>query len=740
MNSICTLLLCVVLALLQVEASSPTSVCDTVLHLLVINDEVGSKGSLQHQRRGLEILPAAQVAVTTINNDTSILPGYCLELIELVTEGCNRNTALVEFTKLITRRELNIVGVAGLFCKAVTEDISRFAGHPGIDLIQISGSKSPSFQDHKKYPRLYRMLPSSRIYIETLAELMEQLNWNKVGFIGSANQDDYYRKTAEALTEIVNVSNIGFYGEFDLANTPIFTLLKQLQYSGVKITFVLLPALEASELICAAYLQGLTWSSYAWIVADRSREDLFLSTQCDTQSKVMATEHILLIQNQLEPDSDSDLVSGRRYSDNCSEYLSTQAFHPKPSLHSDLYSNVLYDSVWAFALALNSSLDILCEMNMSLKDYSPSNFTPTNGRIADVIEKELSQITYCGVRGLVKFDNSREVKLAVEILQIRNTTTLCIGHYDPVAGGVHIKLDSLGTFPDDDLSRVYQLYPVSVTVVLSTIIVLCIVFTTAMLVLFIYYRNEPEIKASSYHLSFCMFLGCYSLLIGTLMHTLVSGLILNGPARPAACIMIVATTSIGLDLVLATLFAKMLRVYRIFTYFGRTGKAWSDRVLLLVIFVIVSGKILLLTVWFAVDTHALEDVETYQKEALPPYYEVVQQCRSEYLTFWSSSLFVYSGIILTVLLVLAFKTRKITRENFKDTKKVNAYILCLVIIICLFFSLWWILRTANQPLAGILILGAGYGMAPMFCQLFLFAPKTIPPFLRHCRNIWCNCK
>ena len=739
MNSICTLLLCVVLALLQVEASSLTSACDTVLHLLVINDEVGPGGSVQHQRRGLEILPAAQVAVATINNDTSILPGYCLELIELVTEGCNRNTALVEFTKLITRPELNIVGVTGLFCKAVTEDISRFAGHPGIDLVQISGSKSPSFQDPKKYPRLYRMFPSSNVYIETLAGLMEQLNLNKVGFIGSANQGDSYRKTAEALTDIVNVSNIGFYGEFDLSNTPLLTLLKRLQYSGVKITFVLLPALEASELICAAYLQGLTWPNYAWIVADRSREDLFLSTQCDTQSKVMATEHIFLIQNQLEPDSDSELVSVRRHSDNCSEYLSTQPFHPKPSLHSDLYSNVLYDSVWAFALALNSSVDILREMNMSLKDYRPSNFTPTNGRIADIIEKELSQITYCGVRGLVKFDNSREVKLAVQILQIRNATAVYIGHYDPVAGGVHIKLDSLGTFPDDDLSRVYQLYPVSITVVLSTLIVLCIAFTTKMLVLFIYYRNEPEIKASSYQLSYCMFLGCYSLFTGTLTHTLASGLVLNGLARPAVCVMQIATTSIGLDLVLATLFGKMLRVYRIFTYFGKTGKAWSDRVLVLVIFLIVLGKILLLTVWFAVDTYHLEDVETYQKEALPPYYEVVQQCRCRYLPFWLSSALLYSGIILALLLLLAFKTRKIERENFKDTKKVNACILCLVILISLSAPLWWVLRVANQPIASKLIIGAAYGMVAVLSQLFLLAPKTIPPFLRHVRNVCWSC-
>ena len=202
---------------------------------------------------------------------------------------------------------------------------------------------------------------------------------------------------------------------------------------------------------------------------------------------------------------------------------------------------------------------------------------------------------------------------------------------------------------------------------------------------------------------------------------------------------IVATTSIGIDLVLATLFAKMLRVYRIFTYFGRTGKAWSDRVLLLAIFVIILGKILLLTVWFTVDTHALEDVETYQKEALPPYYEVVQQCRCRYLTFWLSTVFLYSGIILTLLLFLAFKTRKIKRENFKDTKKVNACILCLVILITLSAPMWWVLGVVNQPIASKLIIGAAYGIAAVLCQLFLIVPKTIPPFLRHIRNVCCSC-
>ena len=94
---------------------------------------------------------------------------------------------------------------------------------------------------------------------------------------------------------------------------------------------------------------------------------------------------------------------------------------------------------------------------------------------------------------------------------------------------------------------------------------------------------------------------------------------------------------------------------------------------------------------------------------------------------------------LTFLLLLAIKTRKIERKDFKDTKKVNAYILSLFILICLFFSLWQVLRTVNQPIASKLIVGAAYGMAALFCQLFLFAPKTIPPFRRHVRNICCNC-
>lgn len=737
------LVLCVLLLwglLLQVKASSLTSTCDSAhaLHLLAIVSHhygPGSEGSIPKWKRGLEILPAAHIAAAEINNATGMLPGYCLDVIDVVTEDCNHNLALLEFTKLITRRDLNIVGITGLFCSKVTEAISNIAGRPEINLLQISGSRS--FQHHQMYPYLYHMLPSSNVLTEALSGLMVQLSWSRIGFIVSANPDRHYRTTTEALANIIGASHIRFYAEFDLANTPIDFLLKKLQYSGVKITFVLLPALQASELICAAYLQGLSWPEYAWIFSDiMSVEELFLSTQCDAQSTVKAIEQIFLIHNQLEPNSlDFELVSGSTYGEYRSEYLSKLALHSIPSLHN-LYSNVLHDSVWSFALALNSSLDVLHLMNLSLKDYRPKNFRPTDKRIADVIEKQLLKVNFSGAIGTVKFDGAYDVKVAVDIFQIRNATSIHIGYYNPVNG--EFELDSLDGVPDDDLQRIYQIYPLPVSLILLTAVVFCTGLTTVTLVLFIYYRNEPEIKACSCHLSLCMFLGCYSLLIGALVHNLSSGLVLRGAARKVTCITEIGPCSIGLNFVLATLFVKMLRIYRVFTYFGRTGRACSDRVLAFIIFVIISGNALILIVWSAIDIYCLEDVETYQKEGLPPYYEVAQYCRSRYLEFWLAATLGYSGIVFIFVLILAFKTRKIQRKDFKDTKKVNALILSLVIVICLTVPLWWVLRVVGDSITSKAIVGASYAITALLCQLLLLVPKITPPLKRH---IWkvCQC-
>ena len=57
---------------------------------------------------------------------------------------------------------------------------------------------------------------------------------------------------------------------------------------------------------------------------------------------------------------------------------------------------------------------------------------------------------------------------------------------------------------------------------------LSIILTTVILILFLYYRNAPEIKASSPYLGLTMFLGCYSLFVGAMVTTLSRSVIHDG--------------------------------------------------------------------------------------------------------------------------------------------------------------------------------------------------------------------
>ena len=185
------------------------------------------------------------------------------------------------------------------------------------------------------------------------------------------------------------------------------------------------------------------------------------------------------------------------------------------------------------------------------------------------------------------------------------------------------------------------------------------------------------------------------------------------------------------NFVYGTLLVKMLRVYRIFSYFGKLGKRWSDWFLCNVVFSIVGAEALFLLVWSVVDVLTVRDVETFQATASPPYYEVVQLCHSDYLEIWTTLALAEVGILILVVAFLAFKTRKIRRKHFKDTKKVNIYLFMTMMLICVLIPFWFVLRTVNDPASSVVILYLGYGGIATLCQLLLFVPKVLPPLMRH---------
>lgn len=702
------LLSCAVLQLTIHQAATAGN-CRRVLQLLlVLNLQQGPMEEwVPSWEMGFEILPAANLAIDKINSDPKVLPGYCLELLKVDTGLCTPNfhiEALLNFVSQISRQDQHIVGVVGLFCTSVTQLISPLAGHSKFSLLQISGSASPVLYNRDKYPYIWHMVPSSAVYVKTMLELMQHYGWRRVAVVGdrSIQGDPYHFHTTESfLLQAATYSNISHPLETTLiVSGPQF--LKRLRTSGNKIIFVSVALKTALEILCLAYKEGLMWPNYAWILYDYQIDDfMFYSGEfCGIDSIAHALEGVFLLQHKL-----SLAESGMNHW-NYSRENQTNVF-------SNSYAKVLYDAMWQFTLALNNTIH-LHSRNMSIEDKlleDQEYFTQT-------VSYELNS----------KFWNNRELRTHINILQVIHSTVEPVGSFDSLSGQLSFDRNLSGEVPNDEIPRIYKFLPFAAVLFLSFVTGICIALTTIILLLFIYYRNAAEIKATSPKLSFFMFVGSYLLLGTTLALIIISALVNRGWF---ICSTVSWSACLGINFIFATLLVRMLRIYRVFTYFGKLGKRWSDGVLCVAVLGIVGVEAVLLLVWSLTDAYTIQDVEIYKTTSTEPYYEVVQFCSSQHDKVWLAIALSEIGVLIFSVALLAYKTRKIPRKHFKDTKKVNSYIFMNILLICVAMSQWWVLRTNNYPAASLITVYIGFGGSAVLCQILLFVPKVMPPLGGH---------
>ena len=681
---------------------------ESVLQLLVVLNVEGGPG-VPRWDRGLEILPAAQLAVDKINKDPSILAGYNLELIQVDTGKCTHNfhsEGLINFVHQITLEENHIVGVVGLFCTSVAQLLSPLAGHQRIDLLQISSSASPVLRNQERHPYLWHMIPSSAVYVDAVLEMMDAFKWQNIAVIGAPG-GLYYHTTKEFTLKVSG--NDSKLVTLLISDGQVSSALRDLRQSRKRIVFASVEAKVATQMICLAHQEGLVWPNYTWIFPDHHIEDFLFHADdmCDIDVLRRGLERVCLL----------------RFHFNSSD-LHTQ-YNTSTTLTPNIYANAMHDSVQAFALSLNATVDRLQAMNLSLEDYRLGN-----SDITDMIERELMTLSFNGALGHVQFDaNKREWQTTVDIIQIRNGTATQVGSYNPVTGQIVLDQE---IDPIQDVNEILRIkknsVPIPVTVILLIVTGVCIIFTTIMLVLFIYYRRSAEIKATSFNLSFLMFVGCYLLFFSTLFHTASDLIDYNGPFF---CNIVAWCASLGSNFVYGTMLVRMLRAYRIFSYFRRMGrKRWSDWFLCVVVLIIVGVDALLLLIWALVDVFTIQEAETNQATASPPYIEVMLYCYSKHLNIWVSLVVAKVGILIFVVAILAFKTRKIRQKHFKDTKKVNIFLFMNILLICVTGPLWWVLRELNYSASSVISLYVGYAGSAALCQLLLFAPKVMPPLIR----------
>ena len=427
---------------------------------------------------------------------------------------------------------------------------------PEVEVIGVAGVVSHKIEEYyrpliahyderipQKYANSY--LFSHEDKANGVIQLLQQLNWIKVTIIQS---NDYrYDKVANHITTAANTT----FKFIAINEYTIVPTIQKLMYGETKIFLILAPPHISSLVIHKAIEEGVVWPHYVWVV-------VLLEPVSFTQSPMW--ENVLLVMYK-SPTLDYSNTT-------CTENVSST---------SNFYSSLFYDAVCQVLMA-NESL-----FNSSIEVSAKSSHMSSRS-INDCIQSNVNKL------------NSTQLLLVLFI--VRNQGLLELGYYRVTDSST--ELVNVIDLPTDQLPFQNAKFSWLLLVILCIVIFVTYVLAFSNFSLMIAFRKQTEVKASSFALTIVIFTGCCFLLFNATLGVLL--LILrnkNITWSPILCMAEVCSFATGTEVLLSTYILKTLRIWRIFSHFGKLS-AWSDSRLLVVVFICCAAR-LLLTIFSAYD-------------------------------------------------------------------------------------------------------------------------------------------
>lgn len=639
-------------------------------------------GLVLQENTATELLQAVIATVEVINNDTSIVSDKTLKLLTYTTS----------YDQFVPNTQENIVAFVGLF--QLSEILFYYpasvASRQNLPIL-ISGASDPRVFSNKGHPHLFHLVQPATETIKQALQFTSAQEWKQLSLI--TDIFDYQNfDTARQLRQISSQENSQMEVQFYSVSIQE-DMEYVLQSLETNILLVAMSAPNIFKLLCKAYLNGTTWPEFVWIVLYVHFEDLLAfsdaSIECDPRAIV---EGVIFAHQVLSPEeTDIILASGLTY-----EELVSDVYKSTLGSCYNSHRNVLHDSVWATALALNA-----CScMNRSINDC----------KLNDILPK----LSFSGATGRVDFLptlNERATTKTV-MYQIVNGSKLVFkncsaeaSHFDRIGLNLNIMLEpssSPGWF-----------------ILLILCVFLCFIFVSVVLVLYCHYRHKDSIKSTSFSLSLMIFVGCYLILLYqviTNMFFLPQYKSLNKYTsyKVFECFVRIWLHALGVPsiLIFATLLVKIARVYYIFLS-PPTLKFSSNTALFMYVVVLMIPNTIVLVLW---------TIDTAQGDGLA-------KCTgAQHILLWLFLIAAYLLAILLALVILALLTRRIRYKNFKDTKKVNGLVLFLIYTYT-FTLFYWMLTwrlNGSETFISKIILNIGHILIVSECVGMLFVPKVYP--------------
>ena len=681
----------------------------TLISLPLLDPTSGPRASWE---RGLEILPGALQAVNDINSDPTLLPGHTLKPIVINSTESDDIEIVQQFVKLLSHHLYlsdTIIGVTGILSPKAVSILVPLVGRERVLLSAITHAD----QLYNLYSGSFLSLPSPSAVVSVLLSFMNQMAWQRIGVITDST-DLYFFSVAENLLLRAAKKNSSFQVVVSpyIELTHMSSAIQGINTLNTKIVFVSLNAERAIQLLCMVHKKGLIWPEYAWIFHSLQVEHLLeQQSSCDDIKDVVNGAIFIDIQPQSDP-THAELISEFAASDYYHQYfsnLSKNEFKYNATFTSrpNGYARLLYDLVLMMAVALNDSCHQLND--------------------SQCLHQANSEIT-------AKADLLRD-QWIFSIYHVSELRPLLIStmHYgNNSITTTFFNASMLENAPSGELPIVAQYPPLAYSVILGLQIVLMAVFVTITLVLYICFRKEPEVKATSFALSLIAFVGCYVnlaylVILFCLNHTLDS---INVSRDDSFCVSLPWLSNVGLSLplMLATLLVRMLRVYHIFNHVKlRLSLYCSDLALALCVLLILAPGIFINLIWVIIDRYGIY----FEYQVQESYVFLWKTCRSNHQFTFVITLCVYLLVLIIAVAAVAIVTRNVRLQHFKDTKKVNFVVFIFSITVVLSFSYWGLLRALRTKLyISNLPLHIAHSVYIICFLVFLFVPKVCPPLWR----------
>ena len=719
----------------------------SVLYLLNVEPYPYRGAQTAFWDRGFELIPAAHLAAEQINNRSDLLQGRELKIVDIDSEACGVNLitkGVVNVYKELTSRNREcIAGVIGLLCSPVTNIISPIVSHPKTGgFVQIAASTSPvhRMDFYTEDSNLFHIIGSSSVFNEATLSLMKAFNWHRISVV--YNGVKFYQRSiaadfkskVKAEPDIELVTSIPFTNTLSVISKTFDILNEQ----EARISYWAVDYKQAARLLCEAYNKKFLWPGYVYILEEPKIDKILqMDTSCSGDEIMMALEGVFTLDYRLFVNNDTQLVSGLSYSEYRQEYADrlqrfARSVNDSDGLKVNLYANSLYDQVWSFALAINDSFTFL-ESNTSIGKVS---------KLRDALKNKLRKLSFQGATGKIQFGDRQESPSYVDIFQYRNGCEHYIGTYDPFTQ--NITFDDNFTFtardlPGDAFETVYYLLPCWLTacILLAQGILFCLITTNFILI--IWWRKEREIKATSPILSSLMMIGCYLLLVAPIAMVVYRSEVIKNEGVVKFLCMLKTWVTIGTELIFATLFLRLLRIYRIFctTPMQVMSDYWEDKYLLIYTLILSSGKVVLLILWNIIDPihPKLNPTYVYEPDTVPYYMATIScVCNSLSPTVWLFVTKLYSALLFVMVVFLAIQTRHVKNTTYKDTKKVNIFIFVVTVCLAITIPLWIFFIEVDIEIGANVAEWLSLFTIPLACQVCLFLPKTLPVVFRKIKS------